>query len=236
MSARAASSVSNSRDRELEHVLEVDLAAFCLAPLVLAVDGVHQVGRDRRLVAVERRQVRVRLHAPRLGPFDLGRQIAGRPELVRRRERVRDLPEQQRLRRQDPADRVGRVAMELSERRRMERARLDPARAESRETGLHHARRLVRERDREDLLGPERSGDDLPGDPPRDRRRLARPGARQDADRAANGLCRPPLLAIQSVENVHPATVATAPVGFRPETVTRVQQHCNKSVTSAAEA
>ena len=44
-------------DRELEQVFEVDVAGSRLALLVLPVDAVHQVGRDRRLVVAELRAV-----------------------------------------------------------------------------------------------------------------------------------------------------------------------------------
>ena len=49
-----------------------------------------------------------------------------------------------------------------------------PLDAERREPGLHHAGGLVGEGDREDLARRERARRDLVGDPPRDRRRLAR--------------------------------------------------------------
>src|SRR5204862_2734146 len=59
---------------------------------------------------------------------------------------------------------------------------------------------------------------DLVRDPPRDRRRLARPGAGENADRPANRLDGPPLLVVQAREDalrVHPATVAGRSDGIR---------------------
>ena len=62
---------------ELEQILEVDLAACGLAPLVLAVDLFHQVGRDRRGVIAEGAPVALGRNPLSLGPLDLGREIAG---------------------------------------------------------------------------------------------------------------------------------------------------------------
>ena len=108
-------------------------------------------GGDRRLVPAERGEISVGRHPPRLRPLDLRGEVAGRPELVRRRQRVRD-------RRRISAF-VGRIrptvraeAVELPERRGVEGARLDTADAERREPRPHLARRLVRERHRKDLV------------------------------------------------------------------------------------
>jgi hypothetical protein len=54
-------------------------------------------------VVAEAVLVRLRRQPPVLRPLDLGRQVGRGPELERRGQPVRDLPEQQRLRRQDPA-------------------------------------------------------------------------------------------------------------------------------------
>ena len=105
---------------ELEHILEVDLAAARLAALVFAIDTRHQVGRDRRLVLAERRPVRRGGDAEILRPLDLGCEVAGGSKAVRPRERVRDLAEEEGLRRQDPPDRLGRVAVQLCERGRVD--------------------------------------------------------------------------------------------------------------------
>ena len=88
---------------QLEQVLEVDRARALLAPLVLAEDSRHQVLRDRRLVAVEPVAVGLRRQPRVLGPLDLGREVARGPEAVRRRQRVPDLAQEQRLRREDPS-------------------------------------------------------------------------------------------------------------------------------------
>ena len=71
-------------DRELDQVLEVDVALLDLAPLVVAVDAQHQVLRDRRLVVAERAQVVLGRDAPVLRPLDLGREVGRRPEAIRR--------------------------------------------------------------------------------------------------------------------------------------------------------
>ena len=68
----------------------------------------------------------------------------------------------------------------------------------------------------------------LVGDPARDRRRLARAGARKDADRPAHGLHRPKLFRVEAGENpvlVHPCTVKTARDGDCAELVQSVFQN-----------
>jgi hypothetical protein len=93
----------------------------------------------------------------------------------------------------------------------MERPRTDARDAERLEPLPHLARGLVRERDREDLLRRERAPRDLVRDPARDRRRLPRAGAREDADRAANRLDGAALLRVQALEDaggIHRATLA----------------------------
>src|SRR5262249_37296380 len=65
--------------------------------------------------------------------------------------------------------------------------------------------------DGEDLVSAESTDGDLVGDPPGDRRRLARPGPGEDADRPAHRLDGTPLLPVQPVEDparVHAATLA----------------------------
>ncbi len=73
----------------LEQVLEVGQALLGLARLVGAVDPGHQVGRDRRLVPAQLAEVALGPDPAVLRPLDLGREVAGRPELVRRRQAVR---------------------------------------------------------------------------------------------------------------------------------------------------
>ena len=94
-------------DRELEHVLEVDVAAVGLLRLVATEDTEHQIGRDRWLVVAELGEIAGWSQPAVLRPLHLGREIPRRTELVRRRQRVPELPEQQRLRGHDP---VGRIA------------------------------------------------------------------------------------------------------------------------------
>ena len=67
----------------------------------------------------------------------------------------------------------------------------------------HLRRGLVGERHRQDLAGPEHAARDLVRDAPRNRRRLAGAGAREDADRAAHGLDGLALLRVQAREDVH---------------------------------
>ncbi len=189
-------------DRQLEQILEVDASLPLFLVLVAAEDADHQVGRDRRLVPVERLDVRVGRQAPVLRPLDLAGQVAERPELVRRRQRAADRLERQRLRRQHLAEPVADEVPELRERGGVERARLDALRAELLKPGTHLAGGLVGERDGEDLGRLERAGQDLVRDPARDRRRLARAGAREDADRPAHGLDRRALLRVETGEDV----------------------------------
>jgi hypothetical protein len=90
---------------------------------------------------------------------------------------------------------------EQRERRRVERRgahALDPECAQPR---AQLARRLVGERHREDVLRREGAARDLPGDPARDRRRLARPRPREDAQRPARALDGSALLGVQPYED-----------------------------------
>jgi hypothetical protein len=73
------------------------------------------------------------------------------------------------------------------------------------EPAAHLARRLVRESDREDLRCLKRARCDLVGDPVGDRRRLARAGAGEDADRSAHGFDRAALLGVQLHDHTGPS-------------------------------
>ena len=64
------------------------------------------------------------------------------------------------------------------------------------------AGRLVGERDRDDVRRRERAARHLPGDSPRDRRRLAGARAREDADRPVRRLDGGALLVVQSGEDL----------------------------------
>ena len=116
---------------------------------------------------------------------------------MRTRQRVRDPPQRQRLRREDLPDASRRVLVELPERRGVERARGDAGCAKRVEPPTQLAGRLVREGDRKDLVRTERARRHLARDPVRDRRRLAGARAREDADGAAHRLDGAPLLGIQ---------------------------------------
>ena len=87
------------------------------------------------------------------------------------------------------------------------------------------ARGLVGERHRHDRVRRERTRRDLLRDAPRDRRRLARPGAGEDADRPAHRLGGAPLLGVQAVERVHRATVPARSAGTLCTSVQRVFQN-----------
>ena len=100
-------------------------------------------------------------------------------------------------------DRVGPEVAELRQRRRVEGRRAHAGHAEPLEPRAHLARRLVGERDREDLRRRERARGDLVRDPVRDRRRLARARARRGC-RPARGRPRPPAAARRSAPPDHP--------------------------------
>ena len=189
-------------DRTSEQILEVHRAALLLAAFVVAEHALHQLRRDRRLVLAETVEVRLRRQSSVLGPLDLGREVCCGRELVRHRQRVADRAERQHLRGEDLQVRHLPEERELRECRGVEGRRahaLDPQRSEP---CSHRARRLVGERDREDLLGDERSGRDLVRDPVGDRGRLPRACPGQDADRPADRLCGPPLLRVQPPEDL----------------------------------
>ncbi len=197
-------------DRVLEQILEVGQLLARLTTLVLAVHPQHQLGRDRRRVPVETAQVALGREPEVLRPLDLGREVGGGPEAIGARKRIADLPEQQRLRRQEVADAVGCKMAQLPEGGGVERAGADAAGTERLEAGAQLTGRLVGERHCHQARRRERSRGDLIGESPRDRRRLPRAGPRQNADGAAHRLCCAALLGVQALENVHRGTVARA--------------------------
>ena len=205
--------VLEQTDRAFEQILEVEEAVGFLTTLVVDVDARHQVGGNRRIAVDGGVRVLLRPDAAVLRPLDLGGEVTGRPELVRRAQLVPDLAKQQRLRRQDPADLAGREVTQLPQRCGVERARADASDPECGEARAQLASRLVGERHRHDLRRVERTGRNLLRDAPRDRRRLACPCAGEDAHRAAHGLGRAALLGVQAIERVHRCTVAATPDG-----------------------
>ena len=168
-------------------------------------------------MVAERRDVRLRRQAAVLRPLDLGREITRRPELVRRGEPVADLPQEERLRRENPT-RVACEAAQQRERRGVEGRGTHALDSESGEPRTQLARRLVRERHGDELGGRKGPARDLPGDAARDRRRLAgaRPG--EDADRPARRFDGGALLRVQSGKDPlgvqGPTTVPGRSAGF----------------------
>ena len=193
--------------RHQQHVLEVDPAGALLAALVPVVDTGHQLGRDRRLVIERLDGVEVAAPGdhPVLRPFDLAGQLAARHELVRRRQRVGQRGDERRLRSLDLGQTVAGVrfpqATQLGERRGVERPGLHALHAQGGEPLLELARRLLRERDRQDGLRRERTGGDLVRDAMRDGGGLAGPGAGEDGDRSPHRERRPPLFVVQRGED-----------------------------------
>jgi hypothetical protein len=183
-------------DRQLQKVLEVHQAALGLPRLVRAKDPLHQIGRERRLVIAELPAVGLGSQPPILRPLDLGRQVSERPKAERAGQSARDRQEQRRLRGKQFPELLAAEVAELGERGRVECARRDAGGAESRQPPAHLRRRLVSERDGEDLARRERSRRDLVRHAPSDRGRLARARAREDADGPAHGLDRAELLGV----------------------------------------
>ena len=159
---------------------------------------------------VEACQIPLRPEPPVLRPLDLGGEIGGGPEAIRTRKRVADLPEEQRLRREEVADAVGCEVAQLAERRRVERPGTHVGGAERGQPSAQLTCRLVGERHGHQARRRKRSRSDLMREAPRDRRRLPRAGTRKDADRAAHRLRGAALLGVQPVEDVHRGTVARA--------------------------
>ena len=207
-------------DRSLEQILEVERSGIRLSLLVLAEDAMREIGRQRRLVVAERRDVCLRRQPAVLRPFDLCRKIARRPELVRRRQPVADLPEEQRLRRENPPGVAGKAAQQR-ERGRVERRGPHALHAETGQPRAQLARGLVREGDGDERGRLERPACDLPGDPAGDRRRLARACAGENAHRPARRFDGGALFCVQSGKDSlgvqGRTTVAGGSAGFVPE-------------------
>ena len=148
--------------------------------------------------------------------ISVARSPAGR-KLVRSRQPVANLPQQQRLRREDSA----RIAREASKQRKgggVEGRRAHALHAEAGQPRPQLARRLVGERHRDEVRRGERAARHLPGDPAGDRRRLARACSGKDADRPARRFDRGALLRVQPGEDSlgvqGPTTVPGGSAGF----------------------
>ena len=101
----------------LEQVFEIEDAVGFLAPLVVGVHARHQIDRDRRLAVLRDGEVLLGADAAILRPLDFRREVARRPELVRRAQAVADLAQEQRLRGQNPPELARSEVAELPERR-----------------------------------------------------------------------------------------------------------------------
>src|SRR5262249_55016763 len=116
------------------------------------------------------------------------------------------------LRGQDAPGRLAAEAVQHSERRGVEGRSAGAFDPERLQPPPHLRCSLVGERDREDLFGPKRAARHLVRNPTRDRGRLPGAGAGEDADRAAAGPDRAPLLGIQPGEDrldIHQVTLLT---------------------------
>src|SRR5438067_2508790 len=82
---------------------------------VFAEDAVRKIGRQWRLVVTEAGEIGLRRQTPVLRPLDLRGEVGRGTEAKRSREPVADLPQEQRLAREDPA-RISGEAPEESER------------------------------------------------------------------------------------------------------------------------
>jgi len=130
-----------------------------------------------------------------------GARSAGRgTEAKRSREPVADLPQEQRLAREDPA-RISGEAPEESERSGVKRRRPDAFHAESPESRAQLTGGLVGEGDCDELVRGECAARHLPRDAARDRRGLTGAGAGEDADRAPHRVDRGALLVVQPFED-----------------------------------
>ena len=201
-------------DRQREQILEVDRALGRLALLVVAIDAVHQIGRDRRLAVARRGAVGLGRDAPVLRPLDLGREVARRPELVRSRQaqfascrsasafdgRIRPTSPGAKWRSCRSAAEWNVLARTRCTPRAASRAFKSPAAFSVNVTAMICS---AGKRGRRDLLR------DAPGD----RRRLAGAGPGEDAHRPAHRLGGTPLLGVQAVERIHLATVPAAAAG-----------------------
>jgi len=148
-------------------------------------------------VVVEPPAVGERGEAAVLGPLDLGREVARRPEAEGSRQTVPDLPEQHGFRRKHVTGSSVSEGAKLRQRSRVERPCLDPIDAQRLEPRPHLPCRLVREGDGENLPRLEGAACDLVRNPARDRGRLSGARARQDAHRPPNRLDGPALLGVQ---------------------------------------
>ncbi len=191
-----------------QHVLEVDLTALVLDPLVGLLQRDHPVDAEPRRQRPGRRGagVVVERQARDLAPLDLGGDIAQRRRVDADPQRLGGLAEQTALGIQDAgqaaADDLRPEMAELRERSGVERARRHPARAELPQPRAQLARRPRREGECEDAGRVVDAGRDAVGDSMRQGAGLAGAGTREDADRAEQGLGGLALLGIEPREQV----------------------------------
>ena len=173
----------------------------------------REIGRQRRLVVAEPREIRLRREPAVLRPLDLRREIAGGTEPVRLR---------QRSCRSAAAAAPSSPGSGPDRRRSGAAARAPPSGTSTRARPRRRAPRAAPRSSPAALSvnvtaticdGRKRAARHLPRDPPRDRRRL--PGARagEDADRTARRLGGGSLLRVQPGEDplgVHRGTVREA--------------------------
>ncbi len=207
-------------DRPLEHVLEIDPPGARLGILVAAIEAGHQVRRQRRVAVLGERAglVFAGSDSPRLGPFDLGREVAHREIAIAAGKAGGEWRQDRRLRGED----LGRIRAvdawpemaELAERRGVERGRRDAAVPERGEPAGHLARGLVGERDDKDVARPHDPSRERIGHSSRDDPGLAAAGSGEDAQRAGgdrHGLALRRIEVGQEVVGVrdwHPAILA----------------------------
>ncbi len=187
-------------DRQLEQVLEVDHLGLALFALVGLVDAQHQVGRERRLVIAQSVEIAVGRDAPVLRSLDLAGEVGGVAEAMGAGQAVGDPAHDQALAGQDLAQPPGREPAQLRQRGGVEGAGRDAVRAQRLQARAHLGRRLVGEGHGQDPIGREGAACDLPGDPARDRGRLARARAGEDADGSARLQHGALLLGVETIE------------------------------------
>ncbi len=199
--------VLDHADGEQQHVLEVDHAAVALELLVRGVDPADLGGVTGGLATGlgDGGRIVLRHGLGDLGPFDLARDIAqfiaveadaaARGGLGDELDLALDQP------RHVAADGLGPEVLELAQGGRVERTRLDAARAELAQPSAHLARGAVGEGDGEHARGLEYPGPDAVRDAVGDRARLSRAGPGQHAYRAAQGRGHLALLGVEPVEH-----------------------------------
>ena len=191
-----------------QHVVEVDQTLARFGALVVPIEPHEQLVRQRRCPISRRLLVTLRRDAPALGPAELIDEVLGGRPLITAGQSPRERRHDPEGIAQDLRQRLAVVAQrpvvaQLRECCRVECPRRHACQAECPHPRDHLARRLVGERDQQDLVCRNGAGGNGVRRAVADDASLAGPGTGQDDDRTGRRHDRLALSVVQTGEMIH---------------------------------